>query len=343
MPLARIQASIVTHLRDLNRLSNEQADMIINSPEERSGDAVENLLKADYGITEFQLLVAKSRAFNIAPFNARNYRIDERTFDKLDKEFCAEYKVLPVGYAGNYVIIAVANPFDLSVIEKIQEMTQMRVVPLLSIESDIAFHLVEKGEETTPQAQGFGDVVEALDLEFGGTEDEELDEDVEYDDAPVVQLANRIIEDAYYTGGSDIHIEPQEQDCRVRVRVDGVCSEKLRVPLKVSGALVARLKVMSNLDIAEKRIPQDGRIVFGQFTRKPINIDLRVSTAPLNHGEGIVMRILDKSKSTLPLPALGFEPENLEIYRELIKRPYGMILHCEIGRASCRERVSFTV
>jgi len=112
------------------------------------------------------------------------------------------------------------------------------------------------------------------------------------------------------------------------VRIDGVCHEKLKIPHKAAGALLARLKIMSNLDIAEKRLPQDGRIVFKQFNKKNIDIDLRVATAPLNHGEGAVMRILDKQKSTLPLTALGYSDENLAKYRELIRRPYGMVLHC---------------
>ena len=115
---------------------------------------------------------------------------------------------------------------------------------------------------------------------------------------------------------------------RVRIRVDGICKEKLTIPNKACSALLARLKIMANLDIAEKRLPQDGRIVFKQYNKRGLDLDLRVSTAPLNHGEGIVMRILDKQKSTLPLTALGFEPENLTLYRELIQRPYGMILHC---------------
>jgi type IV pilus assembly protein PilB len=114
----------------------------------------------------------------------------------------------------------------------------------------------------------------------------------------------------------------------VRYRIDGVCLEKLRLPAKVAPALVARFKIMSNLDIAERRLPQDGRIVFKQYTKKSIDIDLRVSTAPLNHGEGVVMRILDKQKSTLPMTALGFSEQNLAIYREVIRQPYGMILHC---------------
>jgi len=216
----------------------------------------------------------------------------------------------------------------LSVTNKVQELTRRKVVPLLAIDREIKAKLkMGTDTEEVPVAEGFGDVVDALDMEFD-IDEEQLEEGDAEESAPIIQLANRIIEDAYYSGGSDIHVEPFEKDCRVRVRVDGVLQEKLNLPTKVAGALLARFKIMSNLDIAEKRMPQDGRIVFKQFTRKPINIDLRVSTAPLNHGEGVVMRILDKSKSTLPLPALGFEPENLERYRECITRPYGMILHC---------------
>ncbi len=328
MALARIQAAIVSHLQALERLTQEQADLLIHSPEEMSGDAVEKILREEYGITEFQMLVAKSRAFGLSPFNARNFHPDERTYEKLDLEFCVENKVLPIGTMGNHMVVAVANPFDLSVSHKIQELTKKRVHVLLAAEKEILSKLKADKAEDHPVAEGFGDVVDALDLEFDLSEsDLEEGKDVE-ESAPIIQLANRIIEDAFYSGASDIHIEPFEKETRIRVRVDGVLTEKLTVPNKVSNALLARLKVMSNLDIAEKRLPQDGRIIFRQFTKKPINIDLRVATAPLNHGEGVVMRILDKTKSTLPLTALGFEQENLVQYRELIERPYGMILHC---------------
>jgi type IV pilus assembly protein PilB len=172
-------------------------------------------------------------------------------------------------------------------------------------------------------------VVDQLGAQFDEDEVELKDEDLENEDsAPIIQLANRIIEDAYFAGASDIHIEPWEKELVVRYRIDGLTQEKLRLPAKVSGALVARLKIMCNLDISERRLPQDGRIVFKQYTRKALDLDLRVSTAPLNHGEGVVMRILDKQKSTLPLPALGFSEENLTKYRECIRQPYGMILHC---------------
>jgi len=116
------------------------------------------------------------------------------------------------------------------------------------------------------------------------------------DSAPIIQLANRIIEDAYICGASDIHVEPLEKELLVRYRIDGLCQEKLRLPAQVTNSLVTRLKIMCNLDISERRLPQDGRIVFKKYTKKNIDIDLRVATGPMNFGEKVVMRILDKQK-----------------------------------------------
>ncbi|MGJ3241729.1 MAG: GspE/PulE family protein [Opitutales bacterium] len=328
MALARIQAAIVRELAVLGSLDKPQARELLDDPEEMPGDEIERVLHEKYGVTDFQVLVAKSRAFQLSPFNARRFRKDERTFEQLDKDFCREHTVLPVGTAGGFIIVALSDPFNLELRNKINELTRMRVSVLLALQDDIVKHLEEEKDEAKPDV-GFGDVVEALGAQFGEKEEDLSEDDFDSEESgPIIQLANRVIEDAYFSGGSDIHIDPFEHETRIRVRVDGFLQEKLKVPPKVSGALLARLKVMSNLDIAEKRLPQDGRIVFKQFTRKDIDIDLRLSTAPLNHGEGCVMRILDKQKSTLPLPALGFSEENLVLYRDLIQRPYGMILHC---------------
>lgn len=324
MALARIQASIVKNLLDAGHISDSQYNGIIETDEELSGEAVEKLLIEDYKINHYQLLIAKSRAFGLSPINVRKCLVTEVTFSKLDQDFCQENKVLPLGFAGDHIIVALSNPFDLEVTARVQEVSGMEVSGLLGLEADIDKALESKEDH---QAVGFGDVVEALDMDYEN-EDELEDDFSDEESAPIIQLANRIIEDAYFSGGSDIHIEPFEKETRVRVRVDGVLQNKLTIPPAASGALLARLKVMSELDIAEKRLPQDGRIVFKQYNKKGIDVDLRVSTAPLNHGEGVVMRILDKQKSTLPLPALGFSEDNLKIYRELIQRPYGMILHC---------------
>jgi type IV pilus assembly protein PilB len=205
-------------------------------------------------------------------------------------------------------------------------MTGMHVVRMLAREKEIK----DKFSKGSDESGGFDDVVQKIGVEYGTTADTEAisDTDVNEESGPIIQLGNRIIEDAYFGGASDIHIEPQEKDVIVRYRIDGLCQEKLRLPVKVGPALVARLKIMCNLDISERRLPQDGRIVFKQYTKKNLDLDLRVSTAPLNHGEGVVMRILDKQKSTLPLTALGFTEANLAKYRECIRQPYGMILHC---------------
>jgi type IV pilus assembly protein PilB len=326
MALARIQRSIVSNLQSMGRLTEENAKRIIDSPDDMSGEAVEQLLSKEYGITEFQILVAKARAFELNPFNARSFIIGDKTFEKLERDFCKEQKILPIGVVGERLVIAISNPFNQSAATLVQEKTKMKVVVLLALADEIDDKLKDKQEK--PKAEGFADVVGALDDAFGDDVKNLDDDSLEEESAPIIKLANRIIEDAYFSGGSDIHIEPFETFARVRVRIDGICQEKLRIPPKVAVALIARLKVMSNLDIAEKRLPQDGRIVYKQFNRKGIDLDLRVSTAPLNHGEGIVMRILDKQKSTLPLTALGFSEENLAKYRDVIQRPYGMILHC---------------
>ena len=327
MPLGRIQTKIIRELVELKALAPSTADAIINSEKDLSGDAIEKLLLEEHRISEETLLIARAKAFDLHPFNARNFVIDEFIFEKLDRDFCFENKVLPIGIVGEYFVVALNSPFKLQLTNQIALKTRMRVMVLLALESVLDQKLTEP--DKVPTSIGFSDVVEKLGMEFEIEESSFFDDDEGAEEsAPIIQLANRIIEDAYYSGGSDIHIEPFENDARVRVRVDGVCQEKLTIPVKVCGSLLARLKVMSNLDIAEKRIPQDGRIVYKQFNRKGIDIDLRVSTAPLNHGEGAVMRILDKQKSTLPLTALGFSDFNLGRYREVIQRPYGMILHC---------------
>jgi type IV pilus assembly protein PilB len=327
MALARIQRGIVSNLQTMGRLTVEQAGKLIETPGEMSGEAVEQLLAKEYGVTEFQILAAKAKACDLTPFNAKSFSVGERTFEKLDVDFCRTNKVLPVGVVGERLVIALSNPFNLAAATLAQEEAKMKVTVLLALEKEIDDKLKDKQDR--PKSEGFADVVGALDESFGVDEVKDMTEaDLEEESAPIIKLANRIIEDAYYSGGSDIHIEPFETYARIRVRIDGICQEKLRIPPKVVTALVARLKVMANLDIAEKRLPQDGRIVYKQFNRKGIDLDLRVSTAPLNHGEGVVMRILDKQKSTLPLTALGFSAENLTKYREVIQRPYGMILHC---------------
>ncbi len=232
------------------------------------------------------------------------------------------------------IAVIMPNPLDFAKRESFQQATEfviedVSVAPASLIDSLVKRHFKDGGKGADSVEVDISSVADVITTAYSPDGSEVSTADLESEDsAPIVQLANRVIEDAYMTGASDIHIEPHERDLVVRYRVDGLCYEKLRLPKQVSNALVTRLKIMCNLDIAERRLPQDGRIVFKKYTKKNIDIDLRVATGPMNFGEKVCMRILDKQKSTLPLTALGFSDENLARYQECIRQPYGMILHC---------------
>ena len=234
----------------------------------------------------------------------------------------------------NSVAVLMANPLDYAKRESFTQATEMSIEEVRVVSATLFEALLKKFFNTkaaSPDAVDVGSVVEVISSTYNtdaATTDIAAADLEKEDSAPIIQLTNRIIEDAYVSGASDIHIEPMEKDLLIRYRIDGLCQEKLRLPKLAANSMVTRIKIMCNLDISERRLPQDGRIVFKKYTKKNIDIDLRVATGPMNYGEKVVMRILDKQKSTLPLPALGFSEENLTRYRECIRQPYGMILHC---------------
>lgn len=239
--------------------------------------------------------------------------------------------------SANSVSVLMINPLDYAKRESFSQATEQSIEEVRVVSATFFETLVKKffkeskvstGAEDVDIDKVAGAITAAYSLEDVANSAVASGDLESEDSAPIIQLTNRIIEDAYISGASDIHIEPMEKDLIIRYRIDGLCQEKLRLPKQVANGLVTRLKIMCNLDISERRLPQDGRIVFKKYTKKNIDIDLRVATGPMNHGEKVVMRILDKTKSTLPLPALGFSDENLAKYRECIRQPYGMILHC---------------
>jgi type II secretory ATPase GspE/PulE/Tfp pilus assembly ATPase PilB-like protein len=221
--------------------------------------------------------------------------------------------------------VGMANPLDLPKKETFGMRSGMRIDEVVVVSEGAVGRVITALTKETIEFEGTtSELLEA----YGTTETEAVDVDSDDEDsAPIVKLANQIIEDAYVQGASDIHVEPQEDSCLIRYRIDGAMEKKLSVPKKAQSALCARLKIMSELDISERRLPQDGRIIFKKHNKK-FDVDLRVSTAPMNFGEKLCMRILDKTKSALPLDKLGYSEENLKIYRRIIEEPYGMILHC---------------
>jgi type IV pilus assembly protein PilB len=262
--------------------------------------------------------------------------IDEKVVETTGDAIIRREGVFPYKSLGpGSVAVVMTNPLDYAKREAFTQATDQSIDDVKVVSGTLFESLVTKffkGSKAASEGDvDIGSVTKVIseayeiDAETGEMKAGELESE---DSAPIIQLANRIVEDAYISGASDIHIEPMEKDLLVRYRIDGMCQEKLRLPKQVANALVTRLKIMCNLDISERRLPQDGRIVFKKYTKKNIDIDLRVATGPMNYGEKVVMRILDKQKSTLPLPALGFSEENLARYRECIRQPYGMILHC---------------
>ncbi|HEY4247648.1 MAG TPA: ATPase, T2SS/T4P/T4SS family [Lacunisphaera sp.] len=274
--------------------------------------------------------------------SADEVEIDDKIVTMTGDAIIRREGIFPYRKSGtNSCAVLMINPLDYAKRESFQTATEMTIEDVKIVPATILDALVKKyfkeqaGSGAKTLEAGDVDLDEVKDLigsaynadgpAIGDMKAADLESE---ESAPIIQLTNRIIEDAYISGASDIHVEPMEKDLLVRYRIDGMCAEKLRLPKQVAFALVARLKIMCNLDISERRLPQDGRIVFKKFTKKNIDIDLRVATGPMNHGEKVVMRILDKQKSTLPLPMLGFSDENLERYRECVRQPYGMILHC---------------
>ena len=260
--------------------------------------------------------------------------VDDKLLHVIGEAVIRREGVFPVRKLNsNHLSALMANPLDHAKRDAFQEATEFVIDEVTVAPATLIDLLLQKYFKSKILSAGDVDidkVAESVSTTYaeGGTV-ESIAGDLESEEsAPIIQLANRIIEDAYIASASDIHIEPQEKDLLVRYRIDGVCQEKLRLPQQAANALVTRLKIMCNLDIAERRLPQDGRIVFKKYTKKNIDVDLRVATGPMNFGEKVVLRILDKQKSTLPLTELGFSEENLAKYRECIRQPYGMILHC---------------
>lgn len=231
------------------------------------------------------------------------------------------FKALPIERQGNRVLVAMVNPLDIFAIDEIRLTTGLEVEPLIAIEEDV-------NNALNQYFRGENEVLAGVIKDFDGTDvfvtqsgDDE--EDVETDDAPIIRLANLIITQAVIDKASDIHIEPQKEGVRVRYRIDGVLTEGMHLPKKVTAPLASRFKIIANMDIAEKRAPQDNRISMSVSGKE---YDFRVSTLPMINGEKIVMRVLDKGGINVGLNKLGFLENNLMLLEDMCARSYGIIL-----------------
>ncbi len=279
-------------------------------------------------INEEQLISFLSKQYDAPAINLQEYVIDPSITKFIPHEVVSKYHIFPVAKVGATLTIAMADPSNVFAIDDVKFMTGYNVEPVVasevSISESIAEHYGSSNSLQTVMDSLHGKDTDSID--FVHEEEDNIDiADLKQavEEAPVVKLVNLILSEAIDRGGSDVHIEPYEKTFRVRYRIDGVLYDVMQPPPRLRAALSSRIKIMAELDIAERRLPQDGRIKL-KIRGKPV--DLRVSTLPTLFGEKIVMRILDKSNLELDLTKLGFEEGALAHFTEAINSPYGMVL-----------------
>lgn len=247
--------------------------------------------------------------------------------DTIDRKLVSSLRVLALRRRGNRLAVAVSDPTNTQALDQVKFQTQL-ALDIVVVEHDKLLPLIEKNTQSAAQAieNLIEDDVSFDDLLAENSTDPQLDDQatVEVDDAPVVRFLQKLLLDAIAEGASDLHFEPYEKFYRVRFRVDGILREVSQPPLAIRERLVTRIKVVSRLDISEKRVPQDGRMKLALSGQRAI--DFRVSTLPTLYGEKIVMRILDASQARLGIDALGYDPDQKELMLDAIRRPYGMVL-----------------
>ncbi|BDV43130.1 type IV-A pilus assembly ATPase PilB [Geotalea uraniireducens] len=281
---------------------------------------IKNGLIAEPDLTSFL-----SKQYGVPSINLAEFEADPSVIKAIPADVAQKYQIVPVNRAGSTLIIAMADPSNIFAIDDIKFMTGYNVEVVVASETAIKAAIDKYYDQSASLADVMGDL-QMEDLEVVG---EEEDVDVSSleratEDAPVVKLVNLILTDAIKKKASDIHIEPYERSFRVRYRIDGVLYEVMKPPLKLKNAITSRLKIMAELDIAERRLPQDGRIKIklggGQ------DMDYRVSVLPTLFGEKVVLRLLDKSNLQLDMTKLGYEPDALTHFKEAIHKPFGMVL-----------------
>jgi type IV pilus assembly protein PilB len=276
-------------------------------------------------LTAQQLAVFASRAFGVPLLDLTSFDPDQINKEYFDNRIAQTRRVLPLHKRGNRLYVATSDPANLQALDEVRFKTNLVVEPVV-VEDDklgaAIAKLIEASGATLKEMAALEDI--EVTLEDGSGQPAVADEDSEVEDAPVVRYIQKVLIDAITTGASDIHFEPYERYYRIRYRLDGILMEVAQPPLAIKDKVASRIKVISKLDIAEKRVPQDGRMKL--VLSKNRAIDFRVSTLPTLFGEKIVMRILDSSGVKLGVEALGYEPDQQQALLFAVGRPYGMIL-----------------
>jgi type IV pilus assembly protein PilB len=275
------------------------------------------------------IAITAAAEYGVPLFDLDALSLDLEAVRTVSDKLLAKHRVLPLFKRGKRLFLGVADPTNLHAIDEIKFQTSMAVEAIVVEDDKLQRKLDKAIEQSDNQMPSLGDddAVDLESLEVSGGDGDEISDNVTRDDvedAPIVRFVNKVLLDAIRRGASDVHFEPYEKMFRVRLRMDGVLKEVAQPPVQLTGKIAARLKVMARLDIAERRVPQDGRIKMR--LSKTRAIDFRVSSCPTLYGEKIVLRILDPSQAMLGIEALGYEPFQKDLYLKHLAKPQGMIL-----------------
>ena len=346
-----------------NLISPQNLREALDYQREHGGRLAFNLVKLGL-VSDDMITAVLSRQYGIPSVNLDLFNIDPAVLRLIPQEVAQKHSVLPLSRVGATLTLAMVDPTNVFALDDVKFMTGLNVEPVVvaegSVQQAIAKYYgtsreIELASTAAEDASSFeraaknaaknngsithADLVslDSIDFDNEPTEDVEVVEDNEEidlstlsrmsEDAPVVRLVNVLLVDSLRRGASDIHVEPYEKELRIRFRIDGVLYDVMHPPLKMRDALISRVKIMSKLDISEKRLPQDGRIkIKVKVDSRSRELDFRVSTLPTLFGEKVVLRLLDKQNLMLDMTKLGFEPESLQKFQRNISKPYGMVL-----------------
>jgi len=343
-----------------NLISPQHLREALDYQREHGGRLGFNLVKLGL-VSDDMITAVLSRQYGIPSVNLDLFNIDASVLSLIPQEVAQKHSVLPLSRVGATLTLAMVDPTNVFAIDDVKFMTGLNVEPVVVAEGSVQQAIAkyygssreielastpaeEAAHELSSKSNGAGSITHAdlvsldsIDFDNEQTEDVEVVEDNEEidlstlsrmsEDAPVVRLVNVLLVDSLRRGASDIHVEPYEKELRIRFRIDGVLYDVMHPPLKLRDALISRIKIMSKLDISEKRLPQDGRIkIKVKVDSRSRELDFRVSTLPTLFGEKVVLRLLDKQNLMLDMTKLGFEPESLTKFKRNISKPYGMVL-----------------
>ena len=320
-----------------NLISADQLKQALDHQKQSGGRLGNSLVKLGF-LSDDEVTAVLSRQYGVPSINLSYFEVDQNVIKLVPMETAAKYQILPLSRVGSSLTVAMVDPTNVFAMDDIKFMTGFNIEPVVASESAIT-EAIKKHYGSAEEAERKKEIEEIVSfIDEGQAESVELEAEDEAslnlaelekaaEEAPVIKLVNYILTDAVRRGASDVHMEPYEKEYRVRYRIDGMLQNVMHPPLKLRDAIISRVKIMAKLDISEKRLPQDGRIMIRMMHNgKKKQLDFRVSVLPTLHGEKIVMRLLDKENLRLDMTKLGIEPESLSKLQKAIFKPYGMVL-----------------